>query len=292
MKQIKFGMRTFKLFLFIYLPIMVVMIFSCEELFNLEDEEGLTTEEIVEGLKTALEVGTDSAANILHQTNGYYKDEAVKILLPEEAQVIYDTQQKLDPYLNQIGFSLEDQIEKVVLGINRSAETAANDAKPIFVNAITSMSITDAMDILEGRVPDSGSTKAGMITTETFDSTAATKYFQSVTYEDLVLVFSTPIDNALDTDLGLGFSANDAWNTLTSNYNQAVGLYNTAINLNPLNTTEELEPIEVSIAEHCTQKALDGLFLKVGEEEKKIRKDPFQWALDILQKVFGSVLDQ
>ena len=144
-------MRTIKLFMFIYLPIMVVMIFSCEELFNLEDEGGLTSEEIVEGLKTALEVGTDSAANTLHQIDGYYKDEVVKILLPDEAQIIYDTQQKLDPYLNQLGFSLEDQIEKVVLGINRAAESAANDAKPIFVDAITSLSITDALDILEGR---------------------------------------------------------------------------------------------------------------------------------------------
>ncbi len=289
MNQLKIAMRTIKLFMFIYLPIMVVMIFSCEELFNLDDEEGLTTEEIVEGLKTALEVGTDSAANILHQTNGYYKDEIVKILLPEEAQVIYDTQQKLDPYLTQLGFSLEDQIEKVVLGINRAAESAANDAKPIFVDAITSLSITDALDILEGRVPETVSTKSGMISTETFDSTAATNYFQSVTYEDLVVVFSTPIDNALDTDLGLGFSANQAWNTLTTNYNQAVTLYNNTVFLTGKNP---LDPIEVSIAEHCTQKALDGLFVKVGNEEKKIRKDPFQWALDILQKVFGSVLDQ
>jgi len=281
-------MRTIKLFMFIYLPVMVVMIFSCEELFNLEDEGGLTSEEIVEGLKTALEVGTDSAANTLHQTNGYYKDELVKILLPDEAQVIYDTQQKLDPYLTQLGFSLEDQIEKVVLGINRAAESAANDAKPIFVDAITSLSITDALDILEGKVPETGSTKSGMISTETFDSTAATNYFQSVTYEDLVVVFSTPIDNALDTDLGLGFSANQAWNTLTTNYNQAVDLYNAAAFFTSAN---ELDPINVSIAEHCTQKALDGLFYMVGEEEKKIRKDPFQWALDILHKVFGSILE-
>jgi len=266
---------------------------SCEELLNnTSSGDGLTTERVVEGLKKALEIGADSASNVLHATDGYYKDQAVKILLPEEAQIVYATQQKLDPYFEIIGFSLEDQIEKVVKGINRAAEDAADDAKPIFVNAITSLDVQDAWDILEGRVPTTDTTVSFTLKSGSYDSTAATQYFVNTTYTALVDVFSTPIDNALDKDLGLGFSANKAWETLTENYNLAVGLYNDAINLNPFNTSDEIETINVSIAEHCTQKALDGLFLKVGNEEKKIRRNPYQWAVDVIQEVFGYIQEQ
>jgi hypothetical protein len=276
----------------ILIPLYVsaILLFSgCEEFFESTGDSELTKERVVEGLKKALEIGTDSASTSLHALNGYYRDEAVKILLPEEAQVVYTTQQKLDPYLNQLGFSLDDQIEKVVKSINRAAESAASEAKPLFVDAITDLTVEEAWNILEGRVPESDSTKSTAVYyAEDYDSTAATKYFKSATYNGLVGVFSEPIDDALDEDLGLGFSANDAWSTLTTNYNQAVNLYNNSVGL----IGESLEPINVSIGEHCTQKALDGLFLKVGNEEKKIRKDPFQWAEEVIQEVFGWVQEQ
>jgi hypothetical protein len=167
-------------------------------------------------------------------------------------------------------------IEDVILSINRSAEDAAKDAGPIFKNAITSLTISDAWGILNGINPASNKKETG------FDSTAATSYLRSTTYEALIDAFSPHIDSALNKDISiLGFSANEAWNTLTS-------VYNTAANL-ILN--DPLEPVNTDIGEYTVGKALDGLFLKVGEEEVKIRRDPWAWATEtigkILTRVFG-----
>ena len=76
-----------------YFSIMLIVTsffcFSCENLFN-GDEDGLTTEEIVEGLKTALEIGTDTATSVLSLVNGYYGNSLYKIPLPPEADIIVD----------------------------------------------------------------------------------------------------------------------------------------------------------------------------------------------------------
>jgi hypothetical protein len=256
--------------------LIAVCINSCEFLENTED--GLTIEEVIEGLKTALLVGTDTTVVKTSALDGYYGDPLIKIPLPEEADVIIEN---LD---NQIFTTLglteliEQKLEDVVLSINRAAEDAASDAGPIFKEAITSLTIEDAWDILNGINPASG-TKA-----EEFDSTAATAYLRSTTYDPLIQAFSPYIDAALDKDISvLGFSANDAWNSLTSLYNQAAN--------SPLDIFDNLKPVNTDIGEFTVGKALDGLFLKVGEEEILIRRDPWAWVNekvgDILTKVFG-----
>jgi len=254
-----------------------VFMTTCDLLETIE-EEGLTTEEVIEGLKTALIVGTDSSVSITSALNGYYGDEAIKILLPEEANVILDN---LDNELLQtlgVKSIIENSIDDVVLSINRAAETAASDAGPIFKDAITSLSISDAWEILNGTNP------AAKKKSDEFDSTAATAYLHSTTYDALVTAFSPYINSALDNDLGLGFSTNDAWNTLTSTYNTAAN--------SPLDFFDNLKPVETTdLGPYAVGKGLDGLFLKVGEEEKKIRANPWAWAGelvgDILTKVFG-----
>ncbi|MBN1984651.1 MAG: DUF4197 domain-containing protein, partial [Prolixibacteraceae bacterium] len=120
---------------------------SCAELMQIAQEtldEGqpLTRTEIVAGLKEALVVGTNKSVDILGVTNGYYKDEMVKILLPPEASVIVDNISKIP--------GGEKLVEDVILSINRAAEDAVSEAKPIFVNSIKSMTITDAIGILKG----------------------------------------------------------------------------------------------------------------------------------------------
>lgn len=274
-----------KLFIFVFTS---AFLFSSCEFLEENLPAGLSEEEIVEGLKTALALGTDSSSTTLSVINGYYGDAIVKIPLPEEAEdvqekinAILDLAPSLSSYLN-----LDAQFENVVKSINRAAEDAASDAAPIFKDAITDLSIADGWEILNGKVP-SNELKSG-----SFDSTAATQYLKIETFNQLTSLYAPRIDDALDGDLGLGFSANQAWSTLRTNYNNAVNnikgnfIANSALQL----TGYSLEPLETeSIGVFATEKALDGLFYKVGEEEKKIRKNPFEWAIDIIQKVFGSL---
>lgn len=244
---------------------------SCEGLFN-GDEDGLTTEEVVKGLKTALEIGTDTATSVLGLVNGYYGNSLYKIPLPPEADIIVDN-------LSLISVG-EDLVEDVIVGINRAAEDAANEAAPIFKDAITGMTLSDAWDILNGTNPAENNKSAG-----DFDSTAATGYFKVTTYNALTDLYSPKINSALQKDLlDINYSPYDAWEDLT-------GAYNTVAN-SIAGQLLNLTPVTTDIGVYCTGKALDGLFHKVGDEEKKIRKNPFEWAVDIIQKVFGSIFKE
>ncbi|NJK94538.1 MAG: DUF4197 domain-containing protein [Bacteroidales bacterium] len=106
----------------------MVLISGCELL----EDNGSNNSDIAEGLKTALEVGTDSSVFKTSLSDGFYKDAAIKILLPDEAKVIVDNIGSI-PMGNQL-------LENVILRINRSAEDAAKSATPIFKNAIRNMS--------------------------------------------------------------------------------------------------------------------------------------------------------
>jgi hypothetical protein len=242
----------------------VLFFSSCEFLENADIE--LSEEEIVDGLKTALTVGTDTSVTVLHATDGYYKDEIVKILLPPEGRVMYDYVNQLENYLGS-GY-----LDNTVLRINRAAEDAADEAKPIFVNAVKNMTIQDGMNILQGKGSDGSKAE--------FDSTAATAYLRVNTYSELVGAYAPKIDHSLSQPLVGNVSATKAWEECTFYYNTYVILFNGE------------EPIEASLGEYTTGQALDGVFFKIGEEEKKIRKDPYQWGLDILNKVFGYVYEE
>lgn len=243
---------------------------SCDDILNNLEDEQLTQDEIVQGLKTALEVGTDTSVAVTNVTDGFYGDKILKIFLPPEADIIVDNVSMI-PGGN-------DAVEEVIKTLNRAAEDASQEAKPIFKDAITGMSITDGLSILNGTNPASTQKSYNE---EEFDSTAATGYLRSTTYDKLVGAFSPKINTSLDKPLLAGLSANKAWTDLTSNWNKVA----------KLDFTGTLHEVNSDLGEHVTSKALDGLFFKVGEEEKKIRKNPFDWALDILQRVFGSVME-
>lgn len=262
-------MKRFKIFL----VLIAFLAVSCEEmdsLFNTKDNK-LTEKEVVKGLKTALEVGSDTAVSVTSQINGYYKDEAIKIMLPPEADVIYENK---DNILFQ-SLGLDKLIENAILSINRSAEDAASEASPILKDAIVSLSIAEGWDILNGINPaDTASQGAA------FDSTAATSYLISATYDELFSTFKPKINNSLKKDLaGIdGLSTKQIWNDLTSTYNSVA-------------EPAGMKTVDTELDVYVTEKALDGLFLKVGKEEKEIRKNPSRWAgtlvEDILTKVFG-----
>lgn len=223
---------------------------SCEKLGLGKDS--LSNEEIVEGLKQALNHGTDTAVVNLHATDGFFKDQLVKILLPSEAQVVYSK-------LSSVPI-LSDLVDETILAINRAAEDAATEAKPIFINAIKEMTIEDGVDILFG------------------SDSAATAYLRGKTYDELFIAFQPKIEQSLGKDLVLGISAEESYQKLVNTYNTA--------SLNGL-LFDEIE--ENSLSTHTTNKALKGVFVKVASEEKLIREDPAHRVTDVLEKVFSEL---
>lgn len=216
---------------------------SCDDL--LSDFE-LSEEQVVAGLKDALLHGTDTAVANLSATDGYFQDELVKILLPAEAQPVYDV-------LSSVPL-LDTYVEETVLTINRAAEDAATEAAPIFRDAILDMTIADGWDILNG------------------SDTAATSYLRRNTNQDLFDAFQPKIENSLSKDIVLGLSAEESYERLINTYNAL-----------PL-----IEDIKTnSLSEHTTNRALTGLFKKVGKEEELIREDPAHRVTDIMKKVFA-----
>ncbi len=102
---------------------------------------GLTNADIVAGLKEALSVGARNSSNQLSAIDGFFKNAAIKILLPEEAQ-------KVEKTLRDLG--LGSLVDNAILSLNRAAEDAATSAAPIFIDAIKGMTIQDALGILQG----------------------------------------------------------------------------------------------------------------------------------------------
>lgn len=199
-----------------------------------------TQTEIVLGLKQALEFGTNYSAERLSANNGYFGNLAIKILFPEEAQ-------KVERTLRSVG--LNNLADNVILSINRAAESAAKEAKPIFVNAIKQMTITDAANILLGNQND-----------------AATQYFQRVTSNLLADRFRPIIQTNLNK-VGA-----------TKNWAEAVGYYN------KIPVVADINP---DLAGYVTQKAIEGLFHEIAQEELKIRTNISARNTSLLQKVFA-----
>jgi len=265
--------------LYIVFVVFAMSFTSCELVDGLLNNEGdgLSTDEVVQGLKTALEVGTDTSVTVTSKEDGYYKDEVIKVLLPDDVEEVYELRN--NAAIQALGIS--DKINSVEKSLNRAAEDASTTAKPIFKDAIFGLSISDGFAILNGSNP----AKKNRSAIEAFDSTAATNYLVSTTRNKLVEAFAPKIDGSLAKKIldifGTRYSANDLWDGIKTPFNA----YATSI----FNVTSS-KPITTNLSQYVTGKALDGLFHKVGVMERKIRKDPFKWALDILQKVFGSVM--
>lgn len=154
---------------------------------TLGEGNALTSAEIGDGLKQALEIGIGKGSDRLSQTDGFFKS-SYKILLPEEARKVTDKLQNIP------GFR---EVEDVILEkINRGAEDAAKKAKPIFVDAIKQMTFNDALNILMG------------------DNNAATVYLNDATYASLYQEFNPIIAESLDK-----FNARKYWSDAVTTYN-------------------------------------------------------------------------
>ena len=221
----------------------------------LSTTDTLTETEVVNGLKEALETGARNSASILSLENGYYGDPLVKILLPEEGRVIVDNISRIP--------GGDKLVEDVVLSINRAAEDAAKEVVPIFVSSIAGMSINDAFGILRG------------------ENDAATAYLRNTTYDNLYALYKPKIGQSIEKDLVGNLSAHDAWNSLTSQWNTVAN--------SVVGRLANLTPVETDLTDYLTNKALEGMFFKVEEEEIKIRTQISARVTPLLQKVFGSL---
>ena len=214
----------------------------------------LSNAEIVNGLKEALRVGTDSAVTHLSKVDGYLKDLTIKILLPPEAKTITDNLSNLPG-----GSKL---VEDVITRINRAAEDAAKGATPIFVKSISEMTFADALQILKG--PDD----------------AATRYFEQKTSQQLAELYRPKIRESLNKGLVAGISTQQSWNELTKAWNQIAG--------SPIGAMTGMKVVKVQLEDYILDKALKGLFLKIAGQEKDIRNNAHAQVTTLLKKVFGS----
>jgi hypothetical protein len=151
-------------------------------------KKGLSNEEIVQGLKEALNVGAKNASEQLSSVDGFFKDAAIKILMPPEAI-------KAEKKLRSIGMG--KLVDDAILSMNRAAEDASKSAAPIFINAVKQMSIQDAFGILKG------------------GDFAATDYLKSKTSSPLTEAFRPVIENSLKK-----VDATKYWNTVFTTYNK------------------------------------------------------------------------
>ena len=282
MKKIKY---------FILISLASLSLFSC----NKDGDDEITDSQIIEGLKEALKVGTDSASGRLSANNGYFKDQAVKLLLPEEISnsiaafkgksitVLGVDVTGEDIYSNGLNIpsipfvsdginiaALSSKEDDLVLGINRAAETAAKDAGPIFWDAITGMSIADGNSILFGGVDD-----------------AATTYLDGATRTSLFEKFEPKIDAALSSVKVGDKSVVNTYESYISDYN---AILNTPAGLETIGSLMDINTVQADdLSAYSTDKGLTGLFLKVADEEKNIRTNPLHRVTEILETIFGQL---
>jgi hypothetical protein len=202
---------------------------------------GLSNQDATAGLRQALTQGAEVAVSQLGKQGGYYSNPKVRIPLPASLE-------KGQAMLRKVGMG--KQLDELEVTMNQAAEAAVVEAKPVLVNAVKQMTVTDAKQILSG------------------GDTAATDFFERTTSDELTQRFLPIIKKHTDK---LGVSAQ---------YKQLA---------QPVAGFGLIDKKQANLDSYVTQKALDGLFLMVGEEERAIRKDPVGQSSALLQKVFGAM---
>ena len=200
----------------------------------------VSTEEVAAGLKEALTNGVSKGSDLVSQVDGYLKNAEIKIPFPPEVQ-------QVETKLRAIGMGGE--VDKFITSLNRAAEDAAKEAKPIFVTAVKEMTIQDAWSILKG------------------EQNAATQY--------LIKTTSTPLKGKFKPIIQASLNKVNA----TKYYKDLVTAYNKI----PLVTK-----VNPNLDDYATDKAADGLFFMIAKEEKNIRENPGARTTELLKKVFGA----
>ena len=227
--------------LFLFALLFSSLFYGCDILNNLPTGVGgITENEAGQGIREALSQGLVKAALQLNKEDGFFKDAFYKILMPTDARKIENT-------LRDLGMGR--MVDKAILQINRGAEDAAGFAKPIFVDAIKSMTLSDAIGLVRN------------------GDTSATHFFREKTTDKLITAFQPVIKGSLDKV--------DA----TKYYGDVVNTYN--------NFPTTFKKINPDLANFVTGKATTALFDLVSKEEKNIRQNIAARTSEILKKVFG-----
>ena len=232
----------------ILLLIFLISSASCKSQININNVlntvnnslgNGLSNADITAGLKEALNVGTKNASSQVSKVDGFYKNNLIRIPFPKDARDMKTTLERM---------GMKKQVAAFEKQLNRAAEDAAKKAAPIFMAAITSMTINDGLTILKGKDDE------------------ATQYLRRGTTAQLVKEFRPIIAASMKK-----VNVTKYWNPLFSTYNKV-----------PL-----VKKVNPNLDDFVTEKAIEGLFLMVAGEELKIRKNPEARISEILKKVFG-----
>lgn len=199
-----------------------------------------STAEVADGLREALIKGISTGSDQASKLDGYFKNPEIKIPFPPDVKRVEDK-------LRQIG--LGSEVDKFVMTLNRGAEDAAKEAKPIFITAIKAMTIQDAWSILRGQ------------------DDAATQYLKRTTSAQLKEKFKPVIKNSLNK-----VNATKYYSDIVTRYNQI-----------PL-----VQKVNPELDDYATDKAIEGLFIMIAREEKNIRENPVARTTALLKKVFGA----
>ena len=202
----------------------------------------LSNDEVVNGLKEALRVGSERSVSLASVVDGFNTNAAIRIPFPQEAIKVKNT---------LLDLGMKKPVEDFEVTLNRAAEEAAKEAVPVFVDAITSMSISDGFTILKG------------------GENAATNYLKEKTTAALLQRFRPKVEAATQK-----VALANYWKPLASAYNTTTVLTGN-------------KAVDPDLNGYVTQKAVDGLFFLLANEEKKIRQDPLARTTDLLKKVFA-----
>ncbi len=199
----------------------------------------MSNDQIAQALKQALNKGVEIGVQYLSKEDGFLET-AYKIPLPDEAAQVVE-KLKIVPGFNKVE-------QEIIERINRSAEDAMKKATPIFVNAVSSMTISDAMNILMG------------------ENNAATTYLNRTTYKPLYGEFEPVIVNSLNK-----FKALDYWTDVVTKYNS-------------IPFVKKLNP---KLEAYITTKALAAIFARIEQEELNIRQNVSARTTNLMRQAFA-----
>lgn len=225
--------------------LLMIFLMSCQsvDLKQINDQlanaRPLDNKTIVAGLKQALEVGTKNSVNLTSQKGGFSDNPLIRINSPKELDKLVGT-------LNKLGMSR--YVSNFETQMNRAAENASAEAKQVFFNSISKMSLRDGLNILQG--PDD----------------AATQFFRTTSTSELTAKFKPIITRSMSK---IGFY--DDYKNLLKSYDAI-----------PFTNKPDL-----NIENYLLQQTLDGLFTMIAKEELKIRKDPAARVTELLRRVFN-----
>jgi hypothetical protein len=234
-----------KIFLLVFLAVLGLQNTDAQLLKNAKKllgsgPKGFTEKDAADAIKEALVNGTGESVKMVSLADGYWANPEIRIPFPSEAK-------EVESKLRALGMG--KKVDEFNVSMNRAAEKAANEAKPVFIAAIKGMTVKDAINIVKG------------------ENNAATMYLKNTTSPELNSKFQPIIKTALDN-----VNATKYWGDLISIYNKI-----------PL-----VKKMNSDLTAYVTDKAITGLFVMIAREEQKIRKDPMARTSELLKKVFGN----